>query len=140
MAFTYQQFIIAFPALANGSNFPKATVCFYIPHAYAQLNMWRFGGELDYAAMLWVAHTMVLDAQTMAAANAGGIPGDPPAPTTEKHVDKVGKGMDPNLTADPNAGILNATVYGQRLWQMMKMYLGGPLYFVPYGQRARFTL
>lgn len=138
--FTYQQFTTAFPELGDGGTFPKPKVCFYIPHAYAQLNRWRFGGELDYAAMLWVAHTIVLDARAALTAANGGIPGQPPSVQTEKHVDKVGEGLDPTLTTDPNAGILNATLYGQRLWQMMKMYLMGPLYFVPPGQRSRFLL
>jgi hypothetical protein len=120
-------FIAAFPEF-NTPSYPIAQINFWIPQAYNQLNACRFGVTLDLAAMLFVAHNLVLSARDAAITANGGIPGQSSGPLNSKGVDKVHAGYDTTANQSPGAGMWNATSYGQRLYRMM-ISNGGFVYF-----------
>ncbi len=85
--------------------------------------------------MLFAAHNTVLGAQAAAVANVGGIVGQTSGPLASKTVGPVSASYDVNAVTSENAGILNATQYGQRLWKMMLTFGSGPMYVPPVQQQ-----
>jgi hypothetical protein len=87
---TYQDFVTAFPEFANTTIYPQAQFDFWAKQAYLQLNACRYGASLDLAAMLFVAHNLVLSAQaSKSAASGGGSVGGTSGLVASKSVDKV---------------------------------------------------
>jgi hypothetical protein len=130
----YDSFVAAFPEFGSNtsSTLQSAQVTvgqvnFWIPQAYAQLNTWRFGAQLDLAAMLFVAHNLVLSLRENKANATGQIPGAVQGPIASKSIDKLSISYS-GATNLEGAGMWNATTYGQRLFKMMKAYGSGPLY------------
>ena len=126
--FTYQEFIAAFPEFTNQQVFPQAQVSIWTPVAYEQLNSTRFGNQLGLAAMLFVAHNLVLSARAAASVNAGQIPGEGRGVVATKTVGPVSVTYDAASITSEGAGMWNSTSYGQRLYKLMQAYGGGPLY------------
>ncbi len=138
--FAYSDFVSAFPEFSNEAVFTVSTINFWIPQAYGQLNAYRFGVQIDLAAMLFVAHNVVLSAREVATANVGGIPGQVTGPVTSKTVGPVSIAYG-GQTSLEKGGAWNGTTYGQRLYKMMKAYGVGPFYVaprprLPFGVRA----
>lgn len=125
-------FINAFPEFNNSSIYPFSQINFWITQAYNQLNATRFGVTLDLAAMLFVAHNLVLSARDAVITANGGVPGQSSGPLSSKGVDKVSASYDTDANQSPGAGMWNATSYGQRLYRMM--IANGGFVYVP-GQR-----
>lgn len=119
MTIAATDFTAAFPEFSNGTTYPLTQINFWIPQAYNQLNASRFGQTLDLAAMLFVAHNIVLSARDAATVNVGGIPGQATGPVNSKGVGQVHVGYDTPAMEIPGAGAWNATSYGQRLYRMM---------------------
>lgn len=120
MAVSYLDFVVAFPEFSNVGTYPETQINFWIQQAYTQLNTVRYGRSLDLAAMLFVAHNVVLSARAARSANAGGIVGDATGPVASKSVGPVSVSYDAAATAIQGAGIWNATTYGQQLYRMMR--------------------
>jgi len=135
MTIAYADFVAAFPEFSNAGTYPATQINFWIPQAYAQLNPRRFGVQIDLAAMLYVAHNVVLSARAQASANAGQVVGEARGLVASKSVGDVSVSYDTNSIATKDAGIWMSTVYGQRLYKMMQTF-GGPVYAVP---RRRWT-
>lgn len=129
MTATYATFVAVFPEFSNATAYPEAGINFWLTTAYQQLNAFRFGTQLDLAAMLFVAHNTVLAAQNAAAAaTPTGIVGQTSAPLQSKTVGPVSASYDTQAVVTEGAGIYNATSYGQRLYKLMQQYCGGSSY------------
>jgi hypothetical protein len=132
MTIAAPDFINAFPEFNDSSAYPFTQINFWIAQAYNQLSSDRLGVTLDLAAMLFVAHNMVLSARAAATATAGGIPGQSTGPVNSKGVGALHVGYDTPAMEIPGAGAWNGTSYGQRLYRMMVAAAAGGLY-VPKG-------
>lgn len=129
MTITHDQFVAAFPEFANTTIYPITQFDFWASQAYLQLNACRFGTSLDLGAMLFVAHNIVLSAQAVkAAATGGGTVAGTSGLVASKSVDKVSVSYDNATATTAGAGLWNATVYGQRLYAMMRAFGVGPMY------------
>lgn len=129
MAVTYNDFVAAFPEFSNETVYPQSQFNFWQAQAYLQLNAARFGASLDLAVMLFVAHNLVLSAQAKkSAASGGGVVSTSSSLVASKAVDKVNVSYDTTTTTIAGAGLWNATVYGQRLYQMIRTFGAGLLY------------
>lgn len=128
MTIAYADFVAAFPEFTNAQVYPQATINFWIPIAYQQINACRFKDSLDLAAMLFVAHNVALSAQEQGAANSGAPVGTANGPVSAKGVGPVSASYDTGSTAIAGAGAWNYTKYGQRLYMMMKAFAAGPSY------------
>lgn len=133
---TADSFIEIFPEFSNNAVYRISQINFWITQAYAQLNTTRFGAQLDLAAMLFVAHNIVLSARaarSTATGNPGqapGIPGESTGAVNSKGAGGVHIGYDTGAVQTPGAGPWNATSYGQRLYKMM-VATGGFAYVTP---------
>lgn len=136
MTITTLTFCQAMPEFADVVKYPPSQIAFWIDNAYATLNAKRFGKNLDLAAMLYVAHNVVLSARD-AATSSGGIAGTMTGVMTSKSVGPVSVSYDVGLTAAQGGGMWNATSYGARFYRMLKMagagggYIGGVAQAVP---------
>ncbi len=142
MAIIAETFLDVFPEFSNNAVYPISQINFWITEAYKQLNASRFGQELDLAAMLFIAHNIVLSARAVlstATGNPGqapGIPGESTGAVNSKGAGGVHIGFDTAAVQTPGAGPWNATSYGQRLYKMM-VATGGFAYVTPsYGPGA----
>lgn len=114
-----------FPEFADATKWPDAQIQFWLDAAYAQLNPGRLGAQLDLAAMLYVAHNLVVSARnTQVGSGSNALPGQTYGVMNSKSVDKVSASYDVNLTTYQGAGFWNATSYGQRLYQLFRIYGG----------------
>lgn len=130
MAVTYSDFVTAFPEFSDATVYPQAQFDFWEAQAYLQLNAGRFGASLDLAVMLFVAHNLVLSAQAKKSAQSGGgVVTTSSSLVASKAVDKVSVAYDTTTTTIAGAGLWNATVYGQRLYAMIRAFGAGPAYF-----------
>lgn len=123
----YADFIMGFPEFSNGVLYPKTQIDFWIPQAYAQLNAYRLCGTLDLAAMLFVAHNVSLSAREAASASAGQVSAATSGPIASKSIGKVSVSYSSAGVID-GAGSWNDTIYGQRLYTMIRAFGAGPAY------------
>ena len=144
MAVTYSDFILVFPEFSNATTYPVAGIDVWIALGYSTLNNCNFNAplsvasvpdnttQLDLAVLLFTAHNAVLNAQAAAtAATPSGIVGQVVAPLSSKSVGPVSASYDVAAVTSDNAGIYNATSYGQRLWKMFLTFNSGPFYVAP---------
>jgi len=85
------QFIAAFPEFASS---PTTAVSFWLAQGYSQLDSFRLGAQIDYAAMLFAAHNIALGNKA-ALASAGGLAiGGVAAPMQSKTVGPLSAAYD----------------------------------------------
>lgn len=125
---TAADFRTAFPEFTSTTTYPGSQVDFWIAQGYAQLNAASFGAQLDLAVMLFVAHNVVLSARAAATAAKGQVVGASTGVVSSKSLGPGSMSYDTTLATYADAGIWNATIYGQRLYQMMRAYSAGPKY------------
>lgn len=97
----------------------------YLNMAVSMLSVSRWGGQLDQATGLYVAHYLTLKTRDDLTAMAGGIPGAVSGPQSSKSVDKVSVSYDTKAVTAEHGGFWNLTVYGVRLYQMAMMFGAG---------------
>lgn len=125
MTIVYADFIAAFPEFGNTALYPQTQINFWIPQAYRQLNAFRFGAEIDLAAMLFVAHNIVLSARESKSSAAGQVAGSVTGPMSSKSIGPLSISYS-GATSIDGAGAYNYTSYGQRLYNLMRAYAAGP--------------
>jgi hypothetical protein len=120
-------FIAAFPQFTAS---PTPQIQFWITQGYSQLDAYPLDKQLDYAVQLFTAHNLVLQQRALAEGQAGGQPGTGVGMTASKSVGGAAISYDNEATTSStkDAGIYNATVYGQMLWPLLRGSIAGPLY------------
>ena len=133
MTITNGDFRQNYPAFSNATVFPVDSIDYYLGLGYALMNAGRWGRQLDLAVQLYTAHNLVLEARMTAEANNGGIPGANGSGlgvVNSKAVGKVSVGYDTSLVAKAQeqfAGDYGLTLYGMRLWKLIRLFGSGPL-------------
>lgn len=136
---TNETFRAVFRVFADTGDYPDDAVTFYINTAVsflsgsASFGGCRWGDQLDYGTMLFVAHHLALDQRDVLAVKNGGIPGELVGPATSKSVDKVSVNRDVKSVTFEDEAFWNQTRYGVQLMNLAKMagmggvQLGGPI-------------
>ena len=101
---------------------PTAKIDFWLDDAKNSLSEAIFGDSLKKAILLYAAHNIAMSKQ---AASSGGAAS---GPVSSKSVAPVSKSYDTGSVAIANAGTWNYTSYGQRLIQLWKGCMAGPIY------------
>lgn len=140
MTVTVESFRQNFPEFADSTAYPDSGITFYLNLAvgipgtspnswevFPILNPIRWRTQLDLATQLYIAHHVVLEKQASDAAAVGGNPGTATGPLTSKSVSSVAASYDPNVAKEENAGYWNLTVYGLRLYRLIRLFGMGPL-------------
>ena len=137
MALTPANFRKLYRQFSDPGVFDDFVINTYINMAVSMLNASRWGGQLDYATGLFVAHHLTLKARDDLTSMAGGIPGAVSGPQSSKSVDKVSVSYDTKAVTAEHGGFWNLTVYGVRLYQMA---LRGHVERIGSGQGVRWRL
>lgn len=127
MTVTVATFRNHYPEFADTTKFSNPLIDYWITVATSMLNASRWGAQLDLATELYVAHNVVLEAKAILESGAGGLPGQATGPVNSKSVDKVSVGYDVAIASEQGAGHWNLTIYGTRLWRLIKMFGVGPI-------------
>lgn len=130
MTLLYADFVAGFPEFSDTAKYPVATFNFWAAQADLNVNQRRAARQLTLALCLYVAHAVAMAAKAKADAAVGKTVGEVTGALTSKSVDKVAASYNPTTTIE-GAGPYNATLYGQRFYQMMSglntaMYVPGP--------------
>lgn len=127
MAFTYDQFIAAFPEFADQAVYPQGTFTFWQGIAALSLNACRWGALLDFGAQLFIAHNMLEQARALQVAAMGGTSvGQVSGPVAAKSIDKISYAFNTDAVTIEGAGDWNNTNYGIRFYQLsLKLGSGG---------------
>jgi hypothetical protein len=128
MTISVAQFRADYPEFSSTTNFPSSGIQYWLNVAYELLNASRWGAQLDLGAELYVAHNIALEARAQKEALSGGIPGQQSGTVSSKSVDKVSVGYDTNAASEEGGGHWNLTIYGTRLYRLIKLMGAGPVY------------
>ena len=101
---------------------PIGKLDFWLNDAKASLSEKILGDKLKLAIMLLAAHNITVGKQ---ASTTGGVAS---GPVSSKSVGPVSKSYDTGSVAIQGAGAWNYTQYGQRLVQLWRGCMAGPLY------------
>lgn len=127
MTITSTQFRADYPEFTDTTKFPDPVVNYWIGIAYQMLPEAIWGEQLDLAACLYVAHNVVIEARAMLTSAAGGLPGEATGPKSSKSVDKVSVSYDVGIASEQGAGHWNLTIYGTRLYRLIKLFGAMPI-------------
>jgi hypothetical protein len=127
MTTTPASFRGAFPAFANMTTFTDPQINFWLGFASHFFNIPRWGDLLDYGVMLFVAHNLSLEFNSIQSAGRGLNPGFVTGPVTSGSVDKVSYSRDVSSALDPKNGHWNLSIYGLRYIRMVALIGAGPI-------------
>lgn len=116
-----------FPEFKDQTVYSDEMIEFWGEIANRLLNKCRWGNMLDLAAMLFVAHHLVLEKQAADVAKRGGTPGQIGV-LTSKSVGSVSASYDLSRVTFEGAGHWNMTTYGVRFYQLLRMFGAGPIH------------
>jgi hypothetical protein len=136
MTITVPQFRVWYPEFGSPGTYPDSQVNYWICAAQMLIGTDRLttdpgpcGYSLwDLGCSLFVAHNLVLEKQAYDAAKNGGTPGTTVGPASSKTVGPVSVGYDTSMTKIDGAGPWNATIYGQRFYQLYFMVGAGVIF------------
>jgi len=126
---TVSKFRADFPAFKNSTIVPDGTIQFWLDFVQngPALDPGRWGNWWTTGIELFVAHNTALDTEAAGDAARGLPPGFSQGVLNSQSVDKASAGYDTSSVLDPNAGHWNLTIYGQRLYRMMRIIGAGPV-------------
>jgi uncharacterized protein DUF4054 len=124
---TVASFRADFPAFADTTIYPDATVTLYLTVAGNLLNATRWGDMLDFGTELFIAHNLVLDMQANAQAANSAPPGVTTGAISAKSVDKVSISYDVSIAGIEGGDFWNLSTYGIRFLHYAKMMGAGPI-------------
>lgn len=130
-------FRAAQPAFADSSRFPNAAVQIWLDAATIQLDADVWGGLLDLATSLYVAHNLLVDASGAASALSRTASS---GPVSGKSVGGASISYDVGATLLEGAGPWNLTTYGTRLLQLARGIGGVGTHILPFPANTIFPL
>ena len=116
------QFRADFPEFGNIGVFPDSMVQYWIRVANLLLNPKVWCSALCLATELFTAHQLTIEAETMQTANIGGFPGKSKGPINNSGVGGVSVGYDSVQSSEAEGGHWNLTVYGTRVYRLIRMF------------------
>ncbi len=114
----------AFQEFNDTSVYTDESLTLWATLAEAQVGC-RWGSQSTMGVYLYVAHEITLGAQRVKAAVAGGNPGSTGGLINTKTVGSVTVGYDTQSTAGKDAAYWNLTGYGQKYWQLVRIFGAG---------------
>lgn len=125
MSLTPDQIRADFPEFSDETAYPDGMLTSWIAVALNLVNTARWGALATMGQELCTAHYLVIAARDQAAAAANGLPGQATGLLNAKSVGDVSASYDTTTASFADAGFWNATSYGQRFYQMLRMVGAG---------------
>lgn len=123
-----QQFRQDFPEFANVAQYPTSVINFWYGVAKKFLDPNRWCDSINTGLELYVAHNVVLQAQSQRAVNAGGDPGLRTGVIAAENSGDQSVSYDVSSTAEQGAGFWNKTSYGQQYYHLAMLFGAGAIY------------
>lgn len=120
--FNAAQFRKSFPEFADLARYTDDQIIFWAQYASLILDPCKFGKMYVNALSLYVAHEITLSAQSVSAAQNGGVPGSQGGIANTKTVGSASIGYDATSTSEKDAGWYNLTNYGKQLWRLIGLF------------------
>lgn len=125
MSFVVADFRTIYPEFADMGIYPDALILGWAAIATAQVNAQYWRSQTALGVNLYVAHEITLEAQSMKAADVGGVPGNQSGPANSKTVGSVTVAYDTAQAAEKDAGWWNLTVYGKQFYRLARIFGAG---------------
>jgi len=121
------QFRQDFPEFCDVARYPSSLITSWSTLAEQITSQPTYGSTYNWAVSLATAHFITLEAQNIAAAQAGGTPGLAGGVIASKSVGDVSVGYDTTIgtMSGDNAGQWNATTYGRQYITLARLFGGG---------------
>lgn len=122
MNFVVADFRATFPEFTDTERYPDFLIAGWGIVATKQVcpRIWK--NETQLGINLYVAHEITLEAQSIAAAKVGGIPGQQAGQANTKTVGSVTVGYDSVSASEKDAGFWNLTTYGKQFIRLARIY------------------
>ena len=122
MTFTVAAFRAAYPEFSNSEVYSDTLILGWATIAQAMVNCQYWRSQTQLGVYLYTAHEITLEAQSMAAAKIGGVPGGQTGVVNNKTVGSVSVGYDTQQVAEKDAGFWNATIYGKQFIHLARIF------------------
>lgn len=120
--FVVSDFRKTFPEFTSTEKYPDSLISGWAAIAVKQVLCRYWKNETQLGINLYVAHEITLEAQSIAAASLGGVPGQQAGQANTKTVGSVTIGYDSVSAAEKDAGHWNLTTYGKMFIRLARMY------------------
>lgn len=127
MSVSNAQFRGTYPEFGSTAFFPDPQVDYWLQTAALMLNEERWGTWYDLGISLYAAHNLSIERTAIKEGKVGNAPGAAKGVQNSGSVDKVSYGFDTTTASEEGGGHWNLTIYGQRLYRMIKMVGAGPI-------------
>lgn len=125
--FSIGLFRVNFPEFADTSAYPDTMIGFWSDLAKLQVRESVWCRAWVTGVSLYTAHELVLAAQNVKTAKAGGAPGTMGGVANNKTVGSVTVGYDSQTTTEKDAGYWNLTNYGKQFIRLARMFGTRPI-------------
>lgn len=122
MTFDVPTFRKSYPEFTDTEKYPDALISGWAIVATKQVDSRRWRNETLLGISLYTAHEITLQAQSIAAAKIGGIPGQQAGQANTKTVGSVTVGYDSVSAAEKDAGWWNLTTYGKQFIRLARIF------------------
>ena len=124
ISFDITAFRAAMTEFADTTRYPDSVINFWMGLADLRLSRCRWGVLRNYGLSLFTAHNITLAAQN--SANASGMPGTGIGLASSESAGPLSISTDTQITAEPDGGNFNLTVYGQMYLRLARQIgIGG---------------
>lgn len=125
MTVTAASFRSDFPEFTDTTRFPDQSVNLWLSVAAKWIDPDTWAELADFGTELFVAHHIIMQAQSAAAAASGGAIGAIVGPTSSKGVGPVSVSYDVGAVLIKDAAHWNQTNYGVQFYQLSQMFGAG---------------
>lgn len=115
-------FRTSFPEFADTTKYPNTMISFWAGLAEKLVLPSVWGGCYVQGVNLYVAHEIVLAAQSAKQAEVGGAPGTFGGVANNKTVGSATVGYDSTTTSEKDAGYWNLTNYGRQFIRLARIF------------------
>ena len=126
--FDKDQFRLDFPEFADTTKYTDAMLTFWAGVGDLLLNVIRWADLRPTGMALFVAHNIILQAQHVENAAAGGVPGTGNGLIASESAGPLSVSVDNNATVEEKGGNYNLTVYGTQFIRLSNIVgMGGAI-------------
>lgn len=125
--FDIPAFRTSFPEFANVDQYPTPMIEFWTGLASVQVQSCVWKTQWNVGVSLYVAHELVLAANSRKTAEFGGNPGVFGGIANNKTVGSATVGYDTTSTAEKDAGYWNLTNYGKQFIRLARIFGAGAI-------------
>jgi hypothetical protein len=119
---TVGNFRTDYPEFADTTKYPDSAVQYWLTVAMQMIPAQLWAGMYDTGIELFIAHNLVVEQRAAAGGGSGGM-----GIVSSKSVGRASVSYDTSLGLEQDAGVWNTTLYGTRMYRLIRMFGAGGL-------------